>query len=75
MRDVMKIDNSHTRAWFDFTPADYVLVKTQDGYALAPRIDRSVKGKDDDIGPPVLSVTDEQADKLFQSGFSFVTEL
>lgn len=52
----MEIDKSQVKISFDFTPSEYFLCKSDDimlgDYTLNYRIDRSEKGKDDDIGMP-----------------------
>ena len=50
---------------FGFTPGEYFLVHNLDvsaieHWSLNPRIDRSNKGKDDDIGVPKLARTHQE---------------
>lgn len=66
----MKIDNSQIKIIFEFSPKDYFLVKSKDEWSLNYRIDRSFKGKDDDIGAPRIFLTDEEAKICKKSGFS-----
>lgn len=61
----MKIEKQPSSVQLTFSPADYFLVKEKEEWHLAPRIDRSYKGKDDDIGSPVLMLEDGQ-EKTFQ---------
>lgn len=71
----MKIESKHT-AIFEFSAEDYYLVHMRDDrfggketppqyvWALCDRIDRSYKGKDDDVGMPHIYLSDEQAETL-----------
>ena len=70
----MKIDNSYTKVIFEFTPAEYILCynNAEMEWTLNPRIDRSEKGKDDDIGSPVLHLTEIEAENCKKAGFSWV---
>lgn len=57
----------------EFKSGDYFLCHDKnDGYSLNCRIDRSYKGKDDDIGLPVLHLTDEEAEQCRKEGFEEV---
>lgn len=72
----MKIDNSHTKVIFEFTPAEYFLVKLKkdfygEEWALCPRIDRSEKGKDDDVGSPVIYLSEREVEECKKAGFSW----
>lgn len=67
-----------------FRPAMYILVWSKDDrfngdkdleansfvWTLNPRIDRSFKGKDDDVAVPVLYLTEQEADHFFNHGFA-----
>ena len=73
----LEIDKSKVKAIFTFTPEEYFLVLSRfDGqekeWALCPRIDRSKKGKDDDIGSPVLFLEKTIVPTLKENGFSYV---
>ena len=82
----MKINKQNVEITFTFKPSTHILVKSQDDrfgnngghpmmvWSLNGRIDRSYKGKDDDIGIAEIYLTDEQAEQLKKEGFSF-TEL
>jgi len=82
----LSIDNRDVRAVFSFTPRQYLLVRVEDLrepmpgeiynfiWTLCPRIDRSEKGKDDDIGLPVLYLSDAEASVLKESGFAYRDE-
>lgn len=64
----MEIKSNH-EVNFTFSPKDYFLVHsenrdTPDKWSLNFRIDRSYKGKDDDVGCPVLFLSDEEAEEL-----------
>ena len=69
----MEIDKSNTKAIFTFTPQDYFLCKSEDemlgDYSLNYRIDRSEKGKDDDIGMPRIYLSEAEAELCRQNGF------
>lgn len=70
----MKIDHTNTKVVFEFSPKDYFLVHDQGmegayDWSLNTRIDRSYKGKDDDIGLPVLYLSDEEAKMCIDAGF------
>lgn len=70
----MKIDKSKIVISFDFSPEDYFLCKSDKEilgeYSLNPRIDRSFKGKDDDVGMPRIYLTEEEAQTCRENGFS-----
>lgn len=73
----MKIDKSQVKAIFEFTPDKYFLVYSDDRklgkeWSLNYRIDRSEKGKDDDIGEAVIYLSEEEAEILKKEGFSWV---
>lgn len=59
-------------ATFTFKASDYFLVSKGGEWSLNPRIDRSEKGKSDDIGSPTIMLTEMEAQALFKSGFSKV---
>jgi hypothetical protein len=69
----MNIDNSKVKISFDFTPEEYFLCKSDDkmlgDYTLNYRIDRSFKGKDDDIGMPRIYLTGQEAEMCRENGF------
>ena len=75
----MKIETKNIEAIFTFSPATHYLVRAKDErfkdggliWSLNSRIDRSEKGKDDDVGMPELYLSDEDAEKL-QGSFSWV---
>ena len=62
----MRIDTSHIQAIFECTPAEYFLVHNikEDVWSLNYRIDRSEKGKDDDIGTERIIVDDTEMEAL-----------
>ena len=73
----MNIDNSQTKAIFTFTPAEYLLVFNHKGdfgyhWSLSYRIDRSEKGKYDDVGCPKIYLTDEEVEECKKAGFSWM---
>ena len=80
----MKIDKSKVEVSFTFSPETHFLVHAKDDrfgdnggslfmvWSLSPRIDRSDKGKDDDVGIPELYLSDEEAETLKSTGFSAV---
>lgn len=72
----MNIDTKDVAAVFRFTSRTHILVHAKNEFGemewtLNPRIDRSFKGKDDDIGTPVVHLTDQEAEALKKSGFSY----
>lgn len=71
----MQINHQQTEVLFSFKPEDYFLVYSNDDrfggkvedykvWSLNYRIDRSYKGKDDDIGVAVIYLTREEAEPL-----------
>ena len=71
------IDNSNTKVIFEFTPAEYFLFYSDSRHlgqewSLNYRIDRSEKGKDDDIGDAIIYLSDEEAEQCKKAGFSYV---
>jgi hypothetical protein len=76
----IKIENRNTEVQLTFTPAEYFLVHSKDKrygddemvWTLNPRIDRSSKGKDDDIGVPIVYLDDEEAETFKKAGFSWI---
>ncbi len=68
------IHKSQVKISFDFTPAGYFLCKSDDemlgDYSLNYRIDRSEKGKDDDIGMPRIYLSEQEAQICRENGFS-----
>lgn len=76
----MRIDNTDTKVIFEFSPRTHLLVHAIDArftnakilsWSLNPRIDRSYKGKDDDIGVEEIYVSDEKAEQLKKAGFTY----
>lgn len=68
----MYIDTSGVEAVFRFNSKTHILVRDGANWTINPRIDRSYKGKDDDIGSPVVFLTQEEAESLQKSGFSYM---
>jgi hypothetical protein len=80
----MKINKQNIEAIFTFSPKDYFLCYGKDDrfgengghpemvWSLNPRIDRSEKGKDDDIGIPELYLSEEEAEELKKNGFAWL---
>ena len=72
----MIVDKSKVKITFSFTPKEYFLCKCDDemfgDYSLNYRIDRSHKGKDDDIGLPKIYLTAEEAEICRNNGFILV---
>lgn len=80
----MRINTENIEAIFVFKPSTHFLVYAKDDrfednsghplnvWSLNPRIDRSEKGKDDDVGIPELYLSDEEAELLKAAGFTFV---
>lgn len=66
----MKINKLNIEVTFTFSPAGYFLVNNKGEWSLNTRIDRSEKGKDDDVGLPVIFVSEQEAKELFENGFS-----
>ena len=68
------VNNSATQVTLTFTPTDSVLVyqPEQQEWTLNHLIDRSYKGKDADIGLPVVHLTEEQAQVCKNAGFAVV---
>lgn len=71
------IVNTHPEVTFTFKASDYFLVKSCSDeeikiyqWSLNPRISREYAGKSDDIGSPVLFLSDIEAEALFKAGFS-----
>jgi hypothetical protein len=70
----MNIDTSGVEAVFRFSAKEYIMVLSNGQWSLNPRIDRSYKGKDEDIGSPIVFLTDQEAQALKSSGYLY-TEL
>lgn len=70
----MTIDTSGVEAVFKFNSKEHILVFDNHEWTICPRIDRSYKGKDDDIGMPIVHLTNQEAESLKASGFTW-TEL
>lgn len=64
---------SKVKVSFSFTPESHFLVKSKDDmlgdYSLNYRIDRSEKGKDDDIGMPQIYLSEKEAQICRDNGF------
>ena len=70
---MVNVDKSQIKISFDFSPKDYYLCHNEkDGYSLNYRIDRSYKGKEDDVGQARIFLTDEEAEVCRQNGFDEV---
>ncbi len=69
----MQIDTTDVKAIFSFTSRTHILVHDvpTGQWAIHERIDRSFKGKDDDITSPIIYLTNEEADALKKSGFTY----
>lgn len=69
----MKIDKSQIKISFEFTPEEYFLCKSDNldygDYTLNYRIDRSYKGKDDDVGMPKIYLSELEAQVCMENGF------
>lgn len=61
---------------FKFSPKDYFLVYDENDipfkYSLCGKIDRSYKGKDEDVGCPVVYLDDDEVEKARKMGFTEV---
>ena len=70
----IQIDNSQTKVILSFTPAIHILVydRQKKEWTLNYLIDRSEKGKDPDIGIPVVHLIENAAKVFKAAGFSFV---
>jgi len=71
----LNIDNSQTKVIFTFTPQEYILVKCKEDFgewSLNNLIDRSEKGKDPDIGMPVIFLDEMEADICKKAGFHYI---
>ena len=72
----MKISNQNTEAIFTFKPSTHFLVYANrcgigpKEWSLNVRIDRSEKGKDDDIGIAEIYIGEEDANRLKKVGFT-----
>jgi len=69
----MRIDNSKTKLVFEFEVGKWFLCKADEDktgwpYSLNFRIDRSEKGKDDDVGIPKIYVDEEEAKQARNAG-------
>ena len=62
------IDEINKKAIIEFNREDFFIVQSDDemkgDYALAWKIDRSYKGKEPDVGLPVIYLSEEEAKKL-----------
>lgn len=76
----MKIDNSQVKVSFDFSPATHFLVYSTDTrygegekvWTLNYKIDRSYKGKDDDVGDPIIYLSEQEAEQCKKAGFTYI---
>ncbi len=70
----MRIDKSKIKLIFEFPADEYFLCRADEKtgwpYSLNYRIDRSEKGKDDDIGMPRIYLDEQEAEAARQNGFS-----
>ena len=65
----LKIDEINRRFVFELNSDEWYIGKVDDqkyvlGYALMPKIDRSFKGKDPDVGCPRILLDDDQYNRL-----------
>ena len=74
----MKIENN-AKAIFEFKATDYFLVLSmrdekslEKEWSLNYRVDRSYKGKDDDVGMPIIFLSEKEAEECKQAGFEWV---
>ena len=69
----MKIKKLPADIVITFSPKDYFLLKCKDNtlgdYVLHYRIDRSYKGKDDDIGMEKMYLDKTEARNFIEAGF------
>ena len=69
----MKLEKQPSDVKITFSPDEFFLVKCKENlcgdYALHYRIDRSYKGKDDDIGMERLYLDKEEAKVFRDAGF------
>ncbi len=79
----MHINNQDTEVVFTFKPRNYFLIYANDDrfpnadmkvWTLNPRIDMSYKGKDDQVGMPVLYLSEQEAEACKKAGFSWIDE-
>ena len=80
----MKINNDNTEVQFSFTPNEYFLIRSNDNrfgevnppkvWTLNPRIDRSEKGKNDDMAVATIYLSDDEAKMCKDAGFSYIEE-
>lgn len=68
----MNIDTTGVKAIFTFTSETHVLVHQNNEWTINARIDRSYKGKDDDISEPIIHILDSEAESLKKSGFAYM---
>lgn len=74
----IKIDTK-PEVTFIFSAEDYFLVLAErykgqpKEWSLNSRIDRSEKGKDDDVADATLYISEEQAQILKDAGFTWIT--
>jgi hypothetical protein len=73
----MEINKKNIEVIFKFSPASHFLVhensrSLEHEWSLNPRIDRSEKGKDDDMGSAEIYLSDEDAEQCEKAGFSYI---
>lgn len=56
----------------EFTPQTHFVIEDWNLYNLANRIDRSYKGKEDDIGIECVFLTKEEAEECRREWFTFI---
>lgn len=71
----MQIDKSKTKLIFSFTADEWFLCKSNEDetgypYSLNYRIDRSEKGKIDDVGMVKIYLDEQEAKQARENGFS-----
>ena len=71
----MKIDTSKAKLIFEFQVNEWFLVSSDEKETLWPytlnyRIDRSGKGKDDDLGVEKIYLSEDEAEQAKKLGFS-----
>lgn len=70
----MKIETQDVKVTFSFTPRTHFLVfdSVREEWSLNPRIDRSEKGKSDDVGVPEVYLSKSEAEECKRLGFSYI---
>ena len=72
----MFIENN-AKVVFEFKTSEYFLVRSErekmgKWWSLNQRIDRSEKGKEDDIAVETIWLTDEEAEECKKAGFTYI---